>query len=42
MVYTQYIHMAGASMVPQLVKNLPAIQETLGQFLDWKDCLEEK
>ena len=42
MVYTWYIHMVGASMVPQLVKNLPAMQGTLVQFLDWEDPLEEE
>ena len=31
----------GASLVPQLVKNLPAMQETLVQFLSWEDPLEE-
>ena len=28
-------------LVAQLVKNLPAMQETLVQFLDWKDTLEK-
>ena len=28
-------------MVAQLVKNMPAMQETLVQFLDWEDPLEE-
>ena len=28
-----------ASLVVQLVKNLPAIQETLVQFLGWEDPL---
>ena len=31
----------GASLVAQLVKNLPAIQETLIRFLSWKDPLEK-
>ena len=31
----------GASMITQLVKNLPAMQETLVQFLDWEDPLEK-
>ena len=31
----------GASLVAQLVKNLPAMQETLVQFLGWEDSLEE-
>ena len=32
---------ARASLVAQLVKNLPAIQETLVQFLGWGDQLEK-
>ena len=30
-----------ASLVAQMVKNLPAMQETLVQFLGWEDPLEE-
>ena len=30
-----------ASLVAQLVKNLPAMQETWVQFLDWEDPLEK-
>ena len=30
-----------ASLVAQLVKNLPAMQETLVQFLCWEDPLEK-
>ena len=30
-----------ASLVVQLVQNLPAMQETLFQFLGWEDPLEE-
>ena len=30
------------SLVAQMVKNLPAVQETQVQFLGWKDLLEEK
>ena len=30
-----------ASLVAQLVKNLPAMQETPVQFLGWEDSLEE-
>ena len=30
-----------ASLVPQTVKNLPAMWETWGQYLGWKDSLEE-
>ena len=31
-----------ASLVTQLVKNWPAIQETLVQFLDQEDTLEKE
>ena len=30
-----------ASLVAQLVKNLPAVQETIVQFLGWEDPLEK-
>ena len=30
-----------ASLVAQLVKNLPAMQETLDRFLSWEDLLEK-
>ena len=30
-----------ASLVAQLVKNPPAMQETLVQFLGWEDLLEK-
>ena len=30
-----------ASLIAQLVKNLPATQDTLGQFLGWEDPLEK-
>ena len=30
-----------ASLVPQMVKNLPALQETWVRFLGWEDPLEE-
>ena len=30
-----------ASLIAQLVKNLPAMQETLVRFLGWKDPLEK-
>ena len=36
-----YMSMFRASVVAQLVKNLPAMQETWVQSLDWKDPLEE-
>ena len=31
-----------ASLVAQLVKNLPAMQETTVQFLGWEDPLEKR
>ena len=31
----------GDSLIVQFVKNLPAMQETLVQFLDWEDLLEK-
>ena len=31
----------GASLMTQLVKNLPAMQETWVQSLDWEDLLEK-
>ena len=31
----------GASLIAQLVKNLPAMQETLVWFLGWEDLLEK-
>ena len=30
-----------SSLIAQLVKNLPAIQETLVRFLGWEDPLEK-
>ena len=32
---------SGASLVAQMVKNLPAMQETWVQSLGWEDALEE-
>ena len=32
----------GASLVAQLVKNLPAVQETRVRFLGWEDPLEKE
>ena len=32
---------SGASLVAQLIKNLPAMQETPVQFLGWEDPLEK-
>jgi len=31
-----------ASLIAQLVKNLPAVQETWVSFLGWEDHVEEK
>ena len=33
---------SGASLIAQLVKNLPAMQETQVQSLGWEDPLEEE
>ena len=39
---TSLIHsLTGASLVAQLVKNLPAMQETWAQSLGWEDPLEK-
>ena len=35
------IYWAPTSLVAQMVKNLPAMQETGVRFLDWEDPLEE-
>ena len=35
-----YLPFTGASLVAQLVKNPPAMQETLVQVLGWDDLLE--
>ena len=32
----------GASLIAQLIKNLPAMQETPVQFLGWEDLLEKR
>ena len=32
---------SGVSLIAQLVKNLPAMQETLVRFLGWGDLLEK-
>ena len=34
-------HLIRASLVAQMVKNLPAMQETQVQFLGWEDPLEK-
>ena len=33
---------SGASLIAQLVKNLPAVQETRVQSLSWEDPLEKE
>ena len=35
------IYILGASLVAQMVKNQPAMQETQAQFLGWEDPLEK-
>ena len=35
------LHYSWVSLIAQLVKNPPAMQETLVRFLGWKDPLEE-
>ena len=39
--FTNKVLLEWASLVAQLVKNLPAMQETPFQFLDWEDPLEK-
>ena len=43
MIYELYVNKSiyGTSLVVQLVENLPAMQETLVQFLGWEDPLEK-
>ena len=36
-----YLHTLYLAFLAQLVKNLPAMQETLVQFLGWEDPLEK-
>ena len=36
-----FFFFGGASLVAQLVKNLPVMQETPVQFLGWEDPLEK-
>ena len=40
-IYTLYIYIYGASLVAQLVKNLPAVWETWVQSLGWEDPLKK-
>ena len=37
----EYSFIKGTFLVAQLVKNLPAMQKTLVQFLGWEDLLEK-
>ena len=37
-----YFIYLGASLVAQMVKNLPAVQETWVQSLDWEDPLKKE
>ena len=37
-----YIHALGASIIAQSERNLPAVQETLFQFLSQEDSLEKE
>ena len=37
----KFLNMSFSSLIAQLVKNLPAMQETLVRFLDWGDPLEK-
>ena len=41
MAYYMYHVPTGASLIAQLVKNLPAMQKTPVQFLGWEDLLEK-
>ena len=39
-VYWLFIYILRPSLIAQLVKNLPAMQETLVRYLGWEDLLE--
>ena len=39
--FSTFLCMGMASLIAQLVKNPPAMQETQVQFLDWEDALEK-
>ena len=41
MVFQLLVVHIGASLIAQLVKNLPAMQETPVRFLGWEDPLEK-
>ena len=38
---SKYRFIISASLIVQLVKNLPAMQETLVRFLHWEDPLKK-
>ena len=40
-IYLALLLNPGASLIAQLVKNLPSMQEILVQFLGWEDSLEK-
>jgi len=40
--FEHYIASMWASLIAQLVKNPPAMQETPVQFLGWEDLLEKR
>ena len=42
LVFTSFYKKSGASLIAQLGKNLPAVQETQVQFLGWEDPLEKE
>ena len=37
----RFLHFPNASLIVQLVKNLPAMQETVVRFLAWEDPREK-
>ena len=41
-IYLERCMTFSASLVPQIVKNLPALQETQVRFLGWEDPLEKR
>ena len=42
LVWSDTVPVCVASLIAQLLKNLPAMQETLARFLGWKDPLEKE
>ena len=42
LVWFDTVHVCVASLIAQLLKNPPAMQETLVRFLGWKDPLEKE